>query len=137
MNTAPRAEEVEDVYITEEQVRASEQAHLWSGGWGWTVCAWHRPSGRLVGDTEPGSSTHRRWLAVQGDTGVDPTHRNLGLGRWAKATNALRLLKDRPDTQVIETWNVGVNASMLTINGAMDFRPVAEWQEWRLAIHRK
>jgi hypothetical protein len=72
---------------------------------------------------------------VQGDTGVEPAHRNLGLGRWIKATTALRLLKDRPTTEVVETWNSGVNAPMLRINDAMGYRPVAEWQEWRLDIH--
>jgi GNAT superfamily N-acetyltransferase len=137
MNTAPRAEGVEDVLITEEQVRASQDAHLRAGDWGWTVCVCHRPSGRLVGYTELGGSPHRPWLAVQGDTAVQPGHRNLGLGRWIKATNALRLLKERPDTQIVETWNAGVNASMLKINDAMGFRPVAEWQEWRLPIHQK
>ena len=136
MNTAPRAEGVEDVFITEEQVRASQDAHIRAGGWGWTVCVCHCPSGRVVGYTELGGSSHRPWLAVQGDTGVQPAHRNLGLGRWIKATDALRLLKERPDTQVVETWNGGVNASMLNINEAMGFRPVAEWQEWRLPIQR-
>ena len=133
MNTAPRAEGAEDVFITEQQVRASEEAHLRAGGWGWTVCAFHRPSGRLVGYTELGGSSHRPWLAVQGDTGVEITHRNVGLGRWIKATNALRLVKERPDVQLMETWNAGVNAPMPTINDDMGFRPVAHWQEWRLA----
>jgi GNAT superfamily N-acetyltransferase len=134
MNTAPRAEGVEDVVMTERQVRASEEAHLRRGGWGWTVCACHRPSRRLVGYTELGGSCHRPWLAEQGDTGVEPAHRNLGLGRWIKATNALRLLEDRPSTQVVETWNAGLNAPMLAINEAMGFRLAAEWQEWRLDV---
>jgi GNAT superfamily N-acetyltransferase len=135
MNTAPRAEGAEDVLVTEEQVRASEEAHLRAGGWGWTVSVCHRPSRRLVGYTELGGSSLRPWLAVQGDTAVDPAHRNLGLGRWIKAVNALRLLAERPETEVIETWNADVNAPMLAINDAMGFRPVAEWQEWRLGIH--
>lgn len=132
MNTAPRAEGAEDVLVTEQQVRASEEAHLRAGGWGWTVSACHRPSRRLVGYTELGGSTRRPWLAVQGDTAVEPAHRNQGLGRWMKAVNALRLLEERPETEVIETWNAGVNAPMLAINDAMGFRSVAEWQEWRL-----
>jgi GNAT superfamily N-acetyltransferase len=56
MNTAPRSEGSEDVVITERQVRANEEAHLRRGGWGWTVCICHRPSGRLVGYTELGGS---------------------------------------------------------------------------------
>jgi hypothetical protein len=134
MNTAPRVEGTDDVVTTEQQVRESEEAHLRSGGWGWTVCVCHHPSRRLVGYTELGGSSHRPWLAEQGDTGVDAAHRNLGLGRWMKAVNALRLLEERPETMVIETWNAGVNAPMLAINDAMGFRPVAEWQEWRLEL---
>lgn len=137
MNTAPRSDGSADVFMTEQQVRASEEAHLRGGGWGWTVCACYRPSGRLVGYTELGGSSHRPWLAIQGDTGVEPTHRNRGLGRWIKATNALRLLQDRPDTQVIETWNADVNAPMLSINNAMGFQPVANWQGWNLEIRAR
>jgi GNAT superfamily N-acetyltransferase len=135
MNTAPRTEGAEDVLMTTQQVRASEEACLRAGGWGWTVCVCHRSSGRLVGYTELGGSSRRPWLAEQGDTGVELAHRNLGLGRWIKATNALRLLEERPETEVIESWNAGVNVPMLTINDAMGFRSVAEWQEWRLEIH--
>jgi GNAT superfamily N-acetyltransferase len=135
MNTAPRAEGVEDVVMTEQQVRANEEAHLRRGGWGWTVCACDRLSGHLVGYTELGGSCHRPWLAEQGDTAVQPAHRNLGLRRWLKATNALRLLEERPDIEAVETWNAGVNAPMLIINNTMGFGPAAEWQERRLDIH--
>jgi mycothiol synthase len=134
MNTAPRGEQAEDVLVTEQQVRDSERAHLRAGGWGWTICVCHRSSGRLVGYTELGGSRHRPWLAVQGDTGVDPIHRNVGLGRWIKATNALRLLDEKPGVEVVETWNAGANAPMLAINDAMGFRPVAQWQEWTLPV---
>jgi hypothetical protein len=86
------------------------------------------------GQGQPDGGHGHQWLAVQGDTGVEPVHRNRGLGRWSKATNVLRLLEERPDTQVVETWHAGVNAPMLTINDAMGFRPVAECQEWRLDV---
>jgi mycothiol synthase len=134
MNTAPRSEGVDDVVVTSEQVRANEEAHLRRGGWGWTVCACHRPTGQLVGYTELGGSRYRPWLADQGDTAVHPAHRDRGLGRWMKAVNALRLVEERPEIGVIETWNAGVNGPMLAINDAMGFASVAEWQEWRLDI---
>jgi GNAT superfamily N-acetyltransferase len=134
MNTAPRAEGAEDVKMTPHEVRDNEQAHLRQGGWGWTVCGCHQPTGRLVGYTELGGSTYEPWRATQGDTGVCPEHRSRGLGRWIKATNALRLLRERPEVRFVETWNAGVNAPMLAINNAMGFRPVADWQEWRLTL---
>jgi hypothetical protein len=35
---------------------------------------------------------------------------------------------------VVETWNAGVNAPMLSINHAMGFGQVARWQEWVLSL---
>ncbi len=134
MNTAPRAKGVDDVVVTPQQLGANQEAHVRRGGWSWTVCACHEPTGRLVGFTELGGFAYRPWLAEQGDTGVHPQHRHRGLGRWIKAANALRLLDERPEVGVLETWNADVNAPMLSINHAMGFRTVTEWQEWRLPI---
>jgi GNAT superfamily N-acetyltransferase len=134
MNTAPRADGVDDVIVTPEQIQANQEARLRRRGWSWTVCACHRPTRRLVGFTEVGGFSYRPWLAEQGDTGVHPAHRNRGLGRWMKAVNASRLLDEKPEVGVLETWNAGVNAPMLSINEAMGFQAVAEWQEWRFPI---
>ncbi len=135
MNTAPRRyEDEEDITWTAEQVRANQEAHLRRGGWRWTVCVRDDETGNFVGLTELYGLAYRPWLAQQGDTGVEPSHRNRGLGRWIKAVNALRLLRDRPDATVLETWNAGVNAPMLSINHAMGFGSVAQWQEWVLQI---
>jgi hypothetical protein len=101
-------------------------------GWVWTACARHDATGKLVGFTQLVATRARQWLGQQWDTGVDPAHRNLGLGRWLKAANGLRLIQERPEVTTIETWNAGVNAAMLAINSAMGFRPVADWQEWTL-----
>jgi mycothiol synthase len=132
MNTAPRSAGDEDVLPTPAEVRADHQA-LWRRmAWVWTACARHDATGQLVGFTQLLASRARPWLGQQWDTGVDPKHRNLGLGRWLKAANALRLLDQRPEVTTIETWNAGVNATMLAINHAMGYRPVADWQEWTL-----
>jgi hypothetical protein len=134
MNSAPRSDPSEDVEMTAEQVRANQEESSLRGDWRWTVCAKQQSSGDLVGFTELGGMVFRPWLAEQGDTGVDPSHRNLGLGRWLKAANALRLLEERPQVAVVETWNAGVNSSMLSINHQMGYRLVAHWQEWILKI---
>ena len=134
MNTAPRSDDREDVIPTPEQTRAHQTALVARGWWNWTLAVLHHASGELVGLTELGGSRHQPWLAQQGDTGVEPTHRGRGLAKWMKATNALRLLNEHPDATTIETNNAGVNAPMLAINHAMGFRRVAEWQEWTLPI---
>jgi mycothiol synthase len=134
MNGAPRSQSLGEVSVTPEQVRANKAAFALQGKQGWTICARHEPTGQLVGFTEMGFSPYRPWLAEQGDTGVDSAHRHRGLGRWMKAANALRLLHERPEVREVETWNAGVNRAMLSINEAMGFRPVAEWQDWELRL---
>jgi mycothiol synthase len=134
MNTAPRSDDRDEVTWTAEQMRSHQGALLARGWWNWTLAVLHQASGELVGFTELGGSRHQPWLAQQGDTAVEPAHRGHGLAKWIKATNALRLLSERPDTITIETNNAGVNAPMLGINHAMGFRLVAEWQEWTLPI---
>jgi predicted N-acetyltransferase YhbS len=132
MNTAPRSAGDEDVFQTPAEIRDFHEALFRRMGWMWTVCARHDATRELVGFTQLLATSARPWLGQQWDTGVDPVHRNCGLGRWLKAANALRLMDDRPEVTTIETWNAGVNAAMLAINNAMGFRPVAEWQEWTL-----
>jgi mycothiol synthase len=132
MNTAPRSAGDKDVLRTPGEVRADYESMFRRMGWVWTACARHDATGELVGFTQLLASRDRPWLARQWDTGVDPEHRNLGLGRWLKAANALRLKDERSEVTTIETWNAGVNAAMLAINDAMGFRLVAEWREWTL-----
>lgn len=134
MDTAPRTDVWEDTTVTASMVRDSEAALRAKGGTTWTVCARDDATGGLVGFTVIGFLPHRPWLAHQEDTGVEPAHRGRGLGRWLKATNALRLLDERPEVEVVETWNAEVNAPMLSINHAMGFRRVAAWQQWELPV---
>lgn len=134
MNTAPHGPNLEDLVLSTDDVVETQRAYAELGYGRWTVIARHGPSGELAGFTELMTSPFRPWMAFQWDTGVDPKHRNLGLGRWLKAANALRLLEELPEVEEIETWNAKSNASMLGINQAMGFRTVAEWQSWEFPI---
>lgn len=134
MNSAPQSEGVADLVMTPAQVRDNQEAHRRKGYDGWTVLAREDATGALVGFTELGFSPFRPWLATQGDTGVLPAYRNLGLGRWLKATNALRLLHEPAEVTHVETWNADANRPMLAINEAMGFREASRWQEWVLSL---
>ena len=134
MNTAPHGPNLQDLVMSSDDVAEMQRAYHDLGYERWTVIARHDPSGELAGFTEMMLSPFRPWLALQWDTGVDPKHRDLGLGRWLKAANALRVLEERPEVEEIETWNAASNASMLGINRAMGFRTVAEWQSWEMPI---
>jgi mycothiol synthase len=127
MNTAPRGDmDMEDQVFTVDLVRAHEDAHEAKGTTVWVVAAREDATGALVGFTALFLPRHRPWQGQQGDTGVDPAHRDRGLGRWLKAVNLLRLLDERPQVQVVDTENAGSNAPMLGINVALGFRPLAE-----------
>lgn len=130
MNTAPRGEaEIEDFGWSPQQQRELERSRADRRIDSWRLCARHDASGELAGFTELALPPHRPWMAWQGDTGVDPAHRNCGLGRWLKALNLRRLLDERPNVQMVETYNAGSNEPMLAINHALGFRRVAAWAE--------
>lgn len=135
MNTAPKEDvEEEDWITTPEQLSDREQKRLERGGEWWTVVARHKPSGSFAGYSQLYFARWRPWLAWQGDTGVDPGHRDHGLGRWLKATIALRLLDERPAVETVRTWNAGSNEPMLKINVTMGFAPKLYWTEWRAPL---
>ena len=134
MNTAPRTEALDDFVHTAEERRAAEAEFVATGAHQWVLCARHDATGQLAGFTELKLNPDRPWFVEQGDTAVDPPHRERGLGRWLKAVNILRLVDERPEAQVVETWNDGTNAAMLSINEAMGFRPVAVWREVELTL---
>ena len=126
MNTAPRGDvDVEDEVVTPELMREFEASIALKGTRIWTVIAREDATGDLAGYTSLFFPKHRPWQAQQGDTGVDPTHRDKGLGRWLKAVNLLRLLDERPEALVVDTDNADSNEPMLNINVALGFRPLA------------
>ena len=126
MNTAPRGDmDMEDEVFTPELIREFEASMAVKGTRIWILVAREDATGELAGYTALFFPKHRPWQVQQGDTGVDPAHRNKGLGRWLKAANLLRLLDERPEAQVVDTENADSNAPMLNINVALGFRRLA------------
>ena len=127
MNTAPRDDlDVGDVELTPELVRDREAELVPRGLEKWIMVA-EAPDGTFAGFTEMFFSKWRGEIAHQGNTGVDPAFRNLGLGRWLKAAMYQRLRTERPEVEKIDTWNAGSNEPMLAINHAMGFAPINVW----------
>jgi mycothiol synthase len=134
MNDAPRTEKLDDFVHTAEHMRSGEAELIEAGTTMWFVGARHDATGELGGYSQLYWNPRKPWLADQGDTAVTAAHRGHGIGRWLKAANALRLLDERPDVRVIETWNDGSNKWMLAINDAMGFTPAATWIEAELEL---
>jgi len=134
MNDAPRTDKLDDWVFTADHHRATEAERAKAGITYWYVGVRHDATGEIAGYSEMDWRPDKPWLVEQGDTGVVAAHRGHGIGRWVKAVNALRVLDERPDAVVIETWNDGTNKWMLAINDAMGFRPAATWVEAELDL---
>ncbi len=94
-----------------------------------TLVAVHKPTGEMVAHTDVWLPQRWPTKAYQNDTGVNPAHREKGLGRWLKAQMLLNLMDERPQIDNISTWNAGSNDAMLGINYAMGFKTVTEFGE--------
>jgi GNAT superfamily N-acetyltransferase len=133
MNTAPRDDlDMDDWIHTPERHREGEGRAIAQGNTWWTLVARHDESDELVGYTEFVFPAHAPEAAWQEATAVDPTHRDKGLGRLLKATNALRLLDEKPHVRYIDTWNAFSNAPMLGINITMGFEVVKSYSEYQV-----
>jgi GNAT superfamily N-acetyltransferase len=132
MNTAPTENlEYEDEIFSVERLRDRESRWSERGADWRTLVAVHGPSGEMVAHTEVMLPTKWPERAYQNDTGVDPAHREKGLGRWLKAQMLLDVMRDQPDVTAITTFNAGSNAAMLGINYAMGFRTIGEFPQYQ------
>lgn len=128
--------EMEDVNYTPELMRQFEAKQRAGGDQRWTLYALHRADGLLAGITEVFWNPNRPRLLWQGFTGVMPAFRNRGLGRWLKATMLTRILRERPEVQVIRAGNASSNEPMLKINRALGFKPLLVWATWQVELER-
>ena len=132
MNSAPFEDLVlEDTVMSSEKWRSLEKGYV-DRGLDFRGCAAvHTPSGDFAGLTVLMNQRLEPWLGFQDDTGVDPEHRNKGLGRWLKAAMLKRFVAEFPDVTTIETGNAGTNEPMLNINVAMGFKEALMVNAWQ------
>jgi GNAT superfamily N-acetyltransferase len=131
MNTAPREDyEEEDEMTTPELWRDIEAKEGRKSRDVLTYVARHE-SGEFAGYTTVAYHRLQPDLVWQWDTGVDPKHRNKGLGRWVKAAMASTLRSEYPTVRRIDTFNAGSNQPMLNINIEMGFKPVLVQNVWQ------
>lgn len=99
----------------------------------------HIPTARFVGLSDIFLQKHQPEIAWQGDTGVDPDHRNRGLGRWLKAATIEKIRDEHSYVDRIDTYNAGSNEAMLSINVEMGYKPILLTNAWQgdLAVVRE
>ena len=115
-------------------MRAAEVANVVARHDSWVVGVRHDDSGEVVGLSDLFLPQARPWIAFQGDTGVVAAHRGRRLGAWMKAVNHQRLRRERPEVEVVSTWNASQNEPMLRINRALGFAPAQRFRAWFLPL---
>lgn len=132
MNEAPMEDFIhEDEHTTPELWRNLEKELAHRKDRLLTYVAVHRPTGDFVGFTNLNYMEYFPEQAWVWNTGIDPKHRNLGLGRWVKAAMTLRMLDEYPEVERLDTFNAGSNEAMLNINVEMGFKPMMVQVNWQ------
>jgi mycothiol synthase len=132
MNTQPKGDlKMEDQHLTPEVIRDMEKVKFGSGGKRVISYVKHRDTGEFAGYTELEWHPTRASIVSQEATGVNPEHRNLGLGKWLKAANLREMLAMNPEAKFVRTGNANVNAAMLKINTDLGFQPYHAATVWQ------
>ncbi len=128
--------EIEDVHMTPDQLRQSEQLLFARGGQRWTFYITQRATGKFVGYSETIWNPNRPEILTQDMTGVFPEYRHQGLGRWMKAAMLDKVLKERPQVKYVRTGNADSNAAMLKINNELGFKHYMANTLWQVEIDK-
>jgi mycothiol synthase len=128
--------QMEDVNYSPELMQQFDNEQRAGGDQRWTMYATHHSDGRLAGITEVYWNPNRPHLLWQGFTGVMPAFRGRGLGRWLKAEMLTRVLRDRPQVEIIRAGNADSNAPMLAINRALGFQRYIAWATWQVELEQ-
>ena len=131
MNDAPTDDlDWDDDNWTPQEIREMDDFLLGMGRTRWVTIAMDG-SGNTAGMTAISIQNDKPRFAFQGNTAVLSNHRNRGIGRWLKADMWLRLRRDAPFVEAINTDNAESNDPMLAINVAMGFTPQMGWGAWQ------
>jgi mycothiol synthase len=137
MNTAPRGDlEMEDHQVTPADIRDAEASLQQRRIERWVIYVRNKHSGELAGYTAVFWNPEQPHILDQGDTGVLPTFRGRGLGRWLKGAMLDRVVRERPQVERVRTGNAQSNEPMLNINFELGFKPYRSTLAWQVSLDR-
>ncbi len=132
-NSAPRDNlKIEDEKWTPEKLRKWEDALEKGKYTRWTMYARKKETGEFAGFTQVIFDPSNPELLYQEDTGVSPDFRNLGLGRWLKASMIEKIISEHPEIKYVMTGNSTTNDAMLKINTEMGYKLYCIWNVWQI-----
>jgi mycothiol synthase len=135
MNTQPVGDlRIEKQTVTPEQLKEVDRVLAIRGTRRWTVIVREKATGRFAGFTDAYWAPRTPDILQQGNTGVFPQFRGLGLGRWLKAAMIDRVLSDGPSVKFVRTSNADSNDAMLKINREMGFEAYLSRTVWQAEI---
>lgn len=94
------------------------------------------PDGVISGMTDTEWAPYRPGLIYQNFTGVLPSARGRGIGKWIKAAMLLHLREVHPDAEWIATGNAQSNDPMLAINRKLGFKPYRQSTEYQISLEK-
>lgn len=89
------------------------------------------PSGEVVAYTDVATTIHEPGRAYQWGTLVRPDARGHRLGLAVKVANLRLLQAERPDIELLTTYNAEVNAHMVAVNDRLGFTPIGRLGEFQ------
>jgi mycothiol synthase len=132
LNTMPMEDlDIGKIIITPERMKEWEDRQALVGEIPHTVLT-REPDGTITGITDITWAPYRRTLIHQNFTGVLPSARGRGLGKWIKAAMLLHVREIYPDAEWVVTDNAHTNDPMLKINRTLGFKPYRTGVEYQI-----
>jgi GNAT superfamily N-acetyltransferase len=136
LNTIPFEDlEIGEIIVTPERIRRYEERSALAGELEHEVIT-REPDGTISGMTDTSWAPHRRKLIWQQFTGVLPSARGRGIGKWIKAAMLLHLRGLYPDAEWIATGNAQSNDPMLSINRRLGFKPYRTSTDYQIGVEK-
>lgn len=133
LNTMPFEDlDLGEIIVTPERIREWNE-QLAQVGVVFHTALTREPDGTISGMTDVEWAPYSRTHVQQQFTGVLPSARGRGIGKWLKAAMLLHIRELYPDALWIATGNAHSNAPMLKINQDLGFKPYRTGVEYQIS----